>query len=325
MKLSRHFSAKHNCKPNGKRPLPWLLGMMLLAVVPAQASSLFAQVIDGVGGKIAVALGDWECLPYCSIETSSEQLVNLFAVPNKGYRFQAWEGDCANTLGPLCTLKMTGSNRLGVRFMKTTSPQKPVKALLLLHGENRRHSVWNEFVKHRFNNRCPVVYGGVILGDDAFDPDNNVYCYRIAFGYYTMLNHGEAGSLANSDDASEDSSEAPFNIANQRLSYEIRAAVLGMLDRHPNSSLTLVGQGLAALGAQTFLQADTIEKKRIIGLLALEPAHTDDAPYNFTETTFLANFKTKRTTVIKLNAAPDQDAKISTALDQLTQLWWTAR
>ncbi|MDD5273195.1 MAG: hypothetical protein PHU14_10795 [Methylovulum sp.] len=282
-----------------------------LAVLPVGAFTLTAQVTDG-GGRIAALPHGIDCAPYCTIETSAKAMAHLFAIPDKGYRLQGWEGGCADTLGPLCTLKVMGNSTVVARFVKAPTSQKPAKVLLLLHGEGVKHTVWNEFVKQRFNNRCPVIYGGVVLGDDAFDPDNKVYCYRIAFGYYDMLNLSMTGH------------NPPKPPSSTRLGYEVRAAVLGVLDRHPNASLTLVGQARGAVAAQAFLQTDCEERKHIVGLLALE----QNAPNNTPALTGLlrtASASPRHTATLTLKATPEEDAQLSAALAQLNQSWWLGR
>ncbi|MDP2902266.1 MAG: hypothetical protein Q8N96_04055 [Methylovulum sp.] len=290
----------------------WLLFTVMFAAfpLPTTALTLDAQVADGVGGHIASASGDMDCMPGCTLQIPSQALVSLFAVADKDYRFQGWNGACVNTIGPLCTLKPSGNISLGARFVKTKVPKMPVKALLLLHDEGVKHTVWNEFVKQHFNNRCPVVYGGVVLGEDSYDPHNNVYCYRIAFGYYDMLN---IAAKTLQDNASVGKAKPRFS--SKRLGYEVRAAALGLLKRHPKLSLTLVGQARAALAAQSFLQADIAENSGVVGLLALQQAGHNGADA-------LDNLASP---VLKLDAEPEQDAKISAALAQLTNSWWMAR
>jgi len=278
-------------------------------------------VADGLGGRVAGVPGNTECVSNCTIQAADQTLVSLFALPDKGYRFKSWYGKCANTLGPLCTLRADEDIRVGARFVKTEAPQMPAKALLLLHDERDKHTVWNEFVKQRFNNRCPIVYGGVVLGDDSFDSHNNVYCYRIAFGYYDMLNHGET---ARGLQKVGDTRKAKDRFSGKRLGYEVRAAVLGVSDRHPNLNLTLLGQAHAALAAQSFLQADTVERTSIVGLLALQQANHNGKDMA-SEKPRSEIFQAEPTAVLKLNAEPDQDAKISAALAKLTKSWWMAR
>ena len=305
---------------NGLRPrvptAKWRLAcVLILAALSLQAAAfrLDVQVAGGSGGRVAIVPGDTDCTLGCSIQAPPHSLLSLFALPDQGYRFQGWNGACAGTLGPLCTLRAGEPIDVSAHFARAEMPQAPIKALLLLHGEGARHTVWNEWVKQRFNNRCPVIYGGVVLGEDSFDPRNNVYCYRIAFGYYDMLDHNAAKALQKAGDTPKTSGK--------QLGYEVRAAVLGLLNRHPELSLTLVGQARAALAAQSFLQADTEERSRVIGLLALQQSSDDDeqAVYGplYRETGGIA--------VLQLEAGPEQDGEISAALGGLTKSWWMSR
>jgi len=314
MTLSCQFSQVY--KPV-KSPLPlsaaWLFCLVLFSSIQAEAATLSVQVTNGLGGRIAAAPGDVDCAFNCLISVKMGAVSSLFAIADKGYRFQAWEGACANTLGPLCTIKVGGDAQLGARFVKAETSKKPVKALLLLHGEDARQSVWNEFVRQRFDDRCPVVYGGVVLGDDSHDPENKVYCYRIAFGYYDMLKQQAAPvGLEKSGDRQKTKKTVPGKFWN----HEIRAAVLGLLARHPNLNLTLLGQSRAAVAAQSFLLTNTVESSHVIGLLNLRQA---GQAFELTQPNA---DQAQRVTVLNLMAKPDQDAKISTALAQLTKSWW---
>lgn len=296
-----------------KHPL-FLSALLAAQPLPIAAVTLDVQVAGGSGGRIVSTPGDTHCAPDCTIQAPPQSLVSLFALPDKNYRFQGWDGACANTIGPLCTLRPEGNTRLSARFVKTESPQAPTKALLLLHGESLKHSVWNEFVKHRFNNRCPVIYGGVVLGEDSFDPRNNVYCYRIAFGYYDNLIHTKTAGLLQK---TADNRKAKKRFSGKQSGYEVRAAVLGIENRHPDLSLTLVGQAHAALAAQSFLQVDSAESDEVVGLLAL----SHQAKHSVRP----VPFKTSRTDALILDAKPEQEGKISAALAQLTKSWWMTR
>lgn len=293
---------------------------LLLAASPPSASAftLGIEVADGVGGRIGNVPGNVGCTPYCVAQVPSEALLSLFALPDKGYRFQGWEGACAKTLGPLCTLRPNEDTYLAARFVKSQASQAPAKALLLLHGEGVKHTVWNEFVKHHFNDRCPSIYGGVVLGEDASGEGNQVYCYRIAFGYYKWLKHSETAKGIPAPSGTE---KKPHNIPTQQLAYETQAAVLGILARHPNLSLTLVGQAQGgALAAQSFLQGKMAGHSRVVGVLALQtPKGKADGALRHTA------WQPKHASVVELQATPEQAAKIGDALAELTPSWWMAR
>ncbi len=324
MRINRCFPHTDPDLTSRRNKLLWLLLSTVVFTtfsLQAAAITLSIQVADGLGGRVVGVPGNTDCMLSCTIEASSQALVSLFAVPDKGYRFTGWNGACADTLGPLCTLTTTENISVSARFVKTKVPKLPTKALLLLHGVGDRNTVWNEFVNERFHSRCPVVYGGVVLGEDSFDPRNKVFCYRIAFGYYDMLNLSKAAGILQNV---SDSRKAKYPSSSKRLGYEVRAAVLGVLDRHPNLSLTLVGQERAALAAQSFLQADIAEHCGVVGLLALQPTNSYQSD-TVSEQMYHEAVDAGRTEVLKLEAEPDQEGRISAALTQLTKSWWIAR
>jgi hypothetical protein len=297
----------------------WLAGLALgLAMPMAGAAALEAQVAGAQGGQIAIAPSGGSCLSSCAIQTSAPSIVSLFAVPDPGYRFQGWEGACASTIGPLCTLASGENLKASAHFAKADAPLAQAKVLLLLHGEGASHTVWNEFVKQRFNDRCPVVYGGVALGEDAINPHNNVYCYRIDFGYYDALNR----SLA--PPAPQEGRGAGSAFSGKRWGYEVRAAVLGILERHPNLSLVLAGEGRGILAARSFLLANTAERDGVIGFLALQPPRRgckDPA----CEQRWRDMLQALHTAALKLAAEPEDEAAISAALATLAKPWWMER
>ena len=312
MRIFRRLLHVDHALKSALNPLNPLLLCTILFLAPpsgALAFTLTINVDDGIGGRVISAPGDTDCGPSCLIQASSDSLVSLFALPDKGYRFKSWNGVCINTLGPLCTIMPSENISISVRFSKTENTPLPAKALLLLHGEGVKYTIWNEFIKQHFNDRCPVVYGGVVLGEDSFNAHNNVYCYRIAFGYYNMLKHSIAAKSAQKISNGLKTKE---RFSSKRLGYEVRAAVLGVLNRHPNLSLSLVGQARAALAAESFLQSHTTEASSVVGLLALQQSKYE-------------TLQTEGSATLKLQASPEEDVKISAALAELTKSWWMAR
>lgn len=53
--------------------------------------------------------------PGCTMSIGAAQSITLRASPKEGYRFEAWEGDCARA-GQWCELDMSASRQVGVRF-----------------------------------------------------------------------------------------------------------------------------------------------------------------------------------------------------------------
>lgn len=300
-----------------------LLVTAMLAAFPLNVSAITiaVQVIDGLGGRVTTVPSHTGCQKNCTIQTTSEALVSLFAIPDKGYRFQGWGGACVNTIGPLCTLKAIEDSGVDASFVKTESVHAPTKALLLMHDARGKPTVWNEFVNQNFNNRCPVVYGGVVLSEDSFDPHNKVYCYRIAFGYYDLLKVNKTKMLS---DAVLDGNKKKSDFFGKQLSNEVAAAMLGILNRHPKLSLTLVGQVSAAIAAQHFLQTNTVVGGDVVGLLALQRSGLAENAADYDGQDHVG-FKPETTAYLSLDANPKQGAKISAALTQLTKSWWMAR
>jgi Divergent InlB B-repeat domain len=255
-----------------------LIATVLLFILPklATATTVDIQVHGGLGGAVATVPGNIECSQNCRIQQFPNTLVSLFAVPEPGYRFLGWDGECATTIGPLCTFKLGNDTTVTARFAKAKANPEHAHAVLLLHGNAATASVWNDYAKQHFNNRCPVVYGGVLLEQDSYDKSSNLYCYRVAFGYYNALidpnKHLTKRSKGN-------------RLSNNYHAYEIRAATLGILERHPKLSVTLVGQGDAAIAARNYMAANTSERKHIEGLRTLAvPAITkatlQNQPFN---------------------------------------------
>jgi hypothetical protein len=294
-----------------------LAGFALGAVLPvAGAATLQAQVEGAQGGQIAIAPSGGPCPSNCAIQTHESSIVSLFAVPDAGYRFQGWDGACANTIGPLCTLASGENLKTSAHFAKADAPLAQAKVLLLLHGEGANHAVWNEFAKQRFNDRCPVIYGGVVLGEDSIDVHNNVYCYRIDFGYYDALNRSLALQAPHEGRGSA--------FSGKRWGYEVRAAVLGILDRHPNLSLVLAGERRGILAARSFLLANAAERDGVIGFLALQPpGHECKEPA--CEQRWRDMLQALPVAALKVAAEPEEEAAISAALATLAKPWWTER
>jgi hypothetical protein len=248
----------------GSLLLSYLVGVGMIDHAVA-STSLDLSVAGASGGQIVATSNELTCSSTCTLQTE-ETLLGLFAVPERGYRFESWEGACENTLGPFCTVTASDYLMVRARFVPDESFASPAKALLLLHGESEDHKVWNEFAKQRFNDQCPVIRGGVVLGNDSLDFQNDVYCYRIDFGYYAAAFSRklvkEMRSASEYPTADEETQWSAWN-------YEIRAAVLGILARHPRLSLVLLGHHRGGLAAQQFIRSNTPESQSVQGLLTI--------------------------------------------------------
>jgi len=317
MQIFRCYHTVFSGLPTCSDKLYLFLFWALLTVFPfkAQAFTIDINVADGVGGQIISAPDDTECFQNCTILAFQQSRVSLFAIPERGYRFSGWDGACASTIGPLCTFEPSEDSKVTARFEKSKASLSPAKVLLLLHDAGGKYTVWNEFVKQHFNNRCPVIYGGVILEKDSYNSSNKVYCYRVRFGYYDLLNQSK---ISSSEHVGEATSLLPDLSAND-LGSEVQAAVLGILNRHSNLRLALVGQARAELAARSFLQTNTAGLTDLVGTFVLQPS----GGYK-SETEIVPTHEAK-TEIYSLEAQPEQGGMISAALAQLTKSWWTAR
>lgn len=295
----------------------WFLLLACLLPMPVLAQKLSVHVLGHKGGKIVVP-DRGECLSDCEVWMPRTRVYSLFAVPASGYRFAGWKGVCRDTIGPLCTLSVGQEPMVSARFVATAAMPEPVKALLLVHGSGANAFVWNDFVGRYFENRCPVIYGGIILDDDASNPANQVYCYRVKSGYYDRFFQG-----LDQQGMREPASDLAPEIAPPReyLANEIKAAVLGILNRHPDSSLVVVGQGDSGLAARSGLQYENDLPGHIVGWLAL----ADTAPQHLGKKGLVDDAKLEgdhHGQFLSMDVRPDQIRKLNKALRRLAPAWW---
>jgi hypothetical protein len=137
------------------------------------------------------------------------------------------------------------------------------------------------------------------------DPGNDVFCYRIDFGFYDSLNpHPSIEGLHSNGDFS----------SLEQLGFEIRAAVDAILGRHPELSLALLNNVRGGDAAREFLISGAPEADAVIGLLNLVHANTA-----------LENNHPDKVVEWNLLADPEAEAAIVKALSGLTKTWWTGR
>jgi pimeloyl-ACP methyl ester carboxylesterase len=231
--------------------------------------------LEGAGqGRVTSDPPGIDCPPDCTKNYASGTLVSLFAAPSAGFRFAGWDGACKAFTGPLCTLKLTRKRGATARFAVDSRTHAKVKALLLLHGMNSSHETWNEFVRLRFNDRCTRIHGGVVMGADAPSANNNVLCYRIDFGFYDDLG-GRKGLEGLTPAQIRSAGQLPagdFSTFRQ-LGHELRAAIIGILDRHPKATIVMVGHSRGGLAARAFSQSNAPERDAVIGLLTAGAPH----------------------------------------------------
>ena len=285
--------------------------MLLFSAPLLQADTLNVAVANAKGGTITMGSAGQQCRTQCASVLNNSKEVSLLAEADTGYRFRRWYGVCAGTLGPLCTLRLTKSGQAIAQFSKSPVSESPIKALLLLHGAEEKPAVWNKFAGRYFGQECPVIYGGVVLDPDSVNPLNGVFCYRIAFGYYQTVDaKTKSGLTVQASPANQEALNRQVN--------EITAAILGIKQRHPRISLTLVSAASVTSASLALLQHFARQFPEIFALLTLgAPAQQQS------DTVFKAvNFDLP---VLNLSASPGQVAKINAALAQITGSWWLAK
>lgn len=217
-----------------RRGVPLWLSMAFLSLMPGIAPAADA------GGSVARLPGDATAITY-------------LAQPDVGYRFAGWQGDCEATIGPLCTLGRAPVRPITAHFQPNRIEAVAAGAVLLLHGTGQDRRVWDEVVNRQFGGHCPTVYGGVILSQATQPEAGPLRCYRIEFGYYEAVDDGHT--------ASGDQSTT------EQLTAELRAAVVGLQQRHPQLKLVLAGSGRGHQLARRFLQKGGRQRQAVAGIV----------------------------------------------------------
>ena len=74
----------------------------------------------GAGANGRITAPNLTCAPSCTTQLPYGTLITLTAVPDAGYLFDSWSGDCAGTAGLSCTLTMTANRSVGATFKAIT-------------------------------------------------------------------------------------------------------------------------------------------------------------------------------------------------------------
>jgi hypothetical protein len=252
--------------------LTGLLLTALAAAYPAQGASdasLNTSVSGNGSGVIASGPPGINCPTDCNHGYKLKTLVTLFAAPAPGSRFKEWTGACKAVKAATCIVKINSNRTASAAFAKSSTQHTAVKALLLLHGMNAGFESWNELARLRFRNNCPRVVAGAIIGADSKNPNNNVLCYRLNAGMYDFVS-GRKG-LEKLTPAGGRTSGDFSSFA--QLGLEVRAAVRGILNRHPKAKIVLLAHSRGGLAARAFLQQGSSERQAVIGLLTTGSPH----------------------------------------------------
>jgi hypothetical protein len=252
-----NFARNPGVLPKPATALALLLGLTT-SIANAEPWQLAARVEPAEAGRIDGLPDGGSCSGACLAAVNGPMLAGLLAEPQRGYRFAGWQGDCETTLGPLCTLPLSGDANVVARFVPETEPDAPLRAVLLLHGDGENSAIWNKVADRQFGGSCAVVYGGVPLTRAPAASAEALHCYRVRFGYYAALDGAQS------------------NASLPQLQSELRAAVAGLLDAQPNLKLVLAGKGRALSAARRFLKSKVPERQAVAGLLAVNPPAEPD-------------------------------------------------
>jgi hypothetical protein len=222
----------------------------------AAQDTLAVQVESAAGGQVDGLPSDGSCRSRCTARLNRSSLISLLAQPDPGFRFDAWQGDCDATLGPLCTLAEPAQASVSVRFVPEDETRVPVESVLLLHGPEQDASVWNAVVRRQFAGDCPVIYGGALLTREREFNRAGLRCFRIRFGYYDALKPLAAFGGTPAGGFPE--------------IWELRAAVAGLMDRYPVLRLVLAGQPRALDIARRFAETPSRERHVVAGIFPVD-------------------------------------------------------
>lgn len=285
-----------------------------VASLNAYAQDLNMTLSSDDGGKVIQVLAENEdCTAPCATDAKQQNLVSLFAVPNSGYQFQGWSEPCAETIGPLCTLAWGKHTHVQASFVKASQTATETKVLLLISGSADSHSGWNDLIAQRFNNQCPVIYGGVVLGTDSVNPNNQVYCYQLRLGYYAFANPNlltaHSGSAVNLNE----------------MSNEIRAGFLGLRSRHQHMNMTLITENFATFAAIHALAQNDLPELTVTGFIGLHQKDSINLLSQRGVDSSISQGGQYMPAVFHIQAQPQQVQAIETLLDQLPDVWWQNR
>lgn len=146
------------------------------------------------------------------------------------------------------------------------------RVVLLLHGMNSSPATWDD-LKSAYFDTCPVIFAGVPKATAKLN-SQGARCYRVDFGQFDEagdpgLENARQFAIDNGMDLAGDFST--FG----NLGTEVKEAIHGILSKHPNAYVTLLGHSRGGLAARAFLQKPvaSIEKSRVAALITTGSPH----------------------------------------------------
>ncbi|MGH8526383.1 MAG: esterase/lipase family protein, partial [Gammaproteobacteria bacterium] len=98
----------------------------------------------------------------------------------------------------------------------------------------------------------------------------HVVCYRLRFGMYDAL--GGRTGLEGVTATDPTSFRGDFSTLHH-LGLEVRAAVRGILNRHPNAEIALLGHSRGGLAARAFSQKTSPERAKVVAMVTTGTPH----------------------------------------------------
>jgi len=87
-----------------------------LRIVGARFDVQHLTLTASAGAHGRITAPGLTCAPNCSVSSPYGTSITLTAVPDPGYLFDAWSGDCAGTSGAVCSVTLTVNRSAGASF-----------------------------------------------------------------------------------------------------------------------------------------------------------------------------------------------------------------
>jgi pimeloyl-ACP methyl ester carboxylesterase len=155
-----------------------------------------------------------------------------------------------------------------------TTPVKPAKVVLLLHGKASNLSTWNKLVDNRagFDKRCKNTNADTFSTVKLTPNSEGVYCMRFTFGSLDRINTAPKG-LDNATCAQSGRCSGDFSTFDS-LGEEIATSIDRIKTRlGPDVQVVLLGHSRGGVAARAFLQSDSPVKPNVVGLITTGTPH----------------------------------------------------